>query len=193
MNDLEFEEIIEKICEGQSAYLCPEEYSRNLMKESDRGCVIFSSELLNDSLKSLLVAYYRKDKDNNIVKKLFSPYSPLSTFESKISICFASYLISTDMYSLLQNIRKMRNKFAHEKGLITFDDSKVRDIYFNLINEKPAKSSGHAPNSKTTNGDIYNRLKFAECVIKLLSRIDVVQQAICLGAPPTKLIERFEG
>ena len=117
----------------------PEQWDIILMNEfqneSDRAAVIVTSSLFDTALHSLLKNCFvpiPTSTDN-----LFdSPNSPLSTFSSKIDICFRISLISSKFCRDLHLIRKIRNEFAHNIHGCTFENCVIRQRVLEL-----AKSS----------------------------------------------------
>ena len=87
-------------------------FNQQLQKESDRGIVLVSAELISVLLQELLAKKFLSD--SRIGNILFNqPGSSLSSFYSKIELSFAMGLISDDEYHDLQIVRKVRNQFAH--------------------------------------------------------------------------------
>jgi len=157
-----------------------DEYTENVLKESDRGCVIVSADMLDSSLESLLRLSFRHDKkDHKITNGLFLTYAPLSTFAAKINICYASELISNKMYSSLNTIRKMRNRFAHSRQVIDFQDQSNNDLLSVLISIRGASTGDEL--YSTLPDSIKNRRMFSLCVIHLLSKINCISTAINEG------------
>lgn len=101
--------------------------------ENNRSTVIVCASILDTQLENLLKKALYTDK--NIDEKLFSGANAiLSTFSSKITMAYYLKIISEDEMKLLNDIRKIRNMFAHEidisKGKIS--DS-IKDRCLNLV------------------------------------------------------------
>lgn len=107
-----------------------DELREALSKESDRGLIMVSASFLNDALEGLLHAKFcvinRKPK--SVLNALFNSFGPLSTFSAKINMAFAIDLIEKWMYEDLENLRKLRNEFAHGIRPLLFDSDEVRKL-----------------------------------------------------------------
>jgi DNA-binding MltR family transcriptional regulator len=102
---------------------------RELDKESDRGKVLISCSLLDEFARRMLLAFM---VDCAQSKKLVEGFNaPLGTFSTRISALYAFGLISTDEFKELENLRKIRNKFAHEI-YVSFEDQQIKDLVKNL-------------------------------------------------------------
>ena len=109
--------------------------AKTLLKESDRGCVIFSAALLDEGLEMLIRACCHADITSikSSVDPLFQTYAPLSTFSGKIQLCYAFRLIPKVLRDNLELVRRMRNDFAHDYGPIDFNDPKCRQRFDEFI------------------------------------------------------------
>lgn len=93
--------------------------------ESERGCVIIGTALLDDALSELLEAKFVKDEllPRDVVKFLLTkgPVPPLRPFAMKIIMCRAFGLISEETYASLEAIRQARNEFSHSSEAAEID------------------------------------------------------------------------
>ena len=95
--------------------------------KSDRALLITIGSILDTQLESLLKSFLIKDNKRD--EKLFNNNSPLSNFNSKISMCYYLGIISKYEYEALEIIRKIRNIFAHEIEIKKLEDSQsIRDL-----------------------------------------------------------------
>src|SRR6185369_4843044 len=90
-----------------------------LLEESDRGLVLAGAAFLDDARSELLAATLRvnlskKDKDS-----LFTHSGPLSSMSSRSLVAYALELIDEDMRKSLDQLRKIRNHYAHFAGITT--------------------------------------------------------------------------
>ncbi len=101
-----------------------DELASALLKESDRGCVMIAAAFLDDALEEVLRSFFRTDPFSlkNAVDPLLAGNGPISTFSSRIQLCYALMLITTNMRKELDLTRKLRNDFAHTWGPMDFDD-----------------------------------------------------------------------
>ncbi len=99
--------------------------------ESDRASAILIASYFDDTLEGILKKYFVSIDSST--DEIFDGYGPLSTFNAKIDIIFRLGLISKTFKTDLHRVRKIRNHFAHNTGIISFNDEPVRswvnDIY----------------------------------------------------------------
>lgn len=101
-------------------------------KESQRASAILAAAMLEQALEALLRG--RLVPIPTQTDPLFdAAYAPLSSFSSKIDLCFRLGLISGPLTRDLHLIRKIRNDFAHNVTGCTFDDSAVRSRVLELV------------------------------------------------------------
>ncbi len=94
--------------------------------ESDRACVIMAAALLDTALKSLLIS--RLAPTTGSTDPLFDgANAPMSTFNSRIEMCYRFGLLSSRFCRDLHLIRKIRNEFAHNIVGCKFSETSVRD------------------------------------------------------------------
>lgn len=105
-------------------------FRQALSKESDRGCALFAAAYLDSALSDLLFLSFVESK--KIEDDLFEGNAPLSAFSSRIKMAFYLGRISAECRADLDTIRKIRNDFAHEAGLISFDSQSTADRCRNL-------------------------------------------------------------
>jgi hypothetical protein len=84
-------------------------FSGPFRAESDRACAVLGAALLDARLESLFQRRLRHFSD-----KLLSHSGPLGPFSARIQVARALAWISDDVHFDLDQIRKIRNVFAHE-------------------------------------------------------------------------------
>lgn len=82
-------------------------------------------------LELILKSFLVEDEKND--EQVFEGNGPLSTFSSKIKLTYRLGLISREEARTLDQIRNIRNRFAHSLGGMTFLDQKVRSWCNNII------------------------------------------------------------
>lgn len=92
-------------------------------KESDRGAAILAGSFLEHYLGLFLKS---KTVDEAVSETLFGSMGPLSTFSQRIAIAYAFGFIDKESYAALENIRKIRNYFAHHPIDGSFQDEEVK-------------------------------------------------------------------
>jgi mannitol operon repressor len=96
-----------------------------LGKESERGAVVIAATLIDDLLGQTILAFLVDHKEAGRLLDGFN--APLGTFASRILAAFALGLLSEEEYRECENIRKVRNIFAHNIHT-SFGDQKVKDL-----------------------------------------------------------------
>ncbi|MEH6773268.1 MAG: hypothetical protein V7668_05050 [Cereibacter changlensis] len=90
--------------------------------ETARGRALVTASVIEEMLESVLRSFLLED---SATKKLFDdPNAPLSTFSAKASASRALGLITSEEFSDIDLVRKIRNAFAHNI-LCSFADPKV--------------------------------------------------------------------
>lgn len=89
------------------------EFLVEMKEENDRAIVIVGAANVDDLLKSLiehsLLPPLNKKQD-----ELLSDNSPISSFSSRINLCYRLGLIDKQLCQLLHILKKLRNDFAHK-------------------------------------------------------------------------------
>jgi len=73
---------------------------------------------------------------DQIIKELFRPYAPLSTFAAKIQLAYGYGLISKEDYCDIEIIRKLRNDVAHSKKHFTFESIEIKNLVLTITAAK---------------------------------------------------------
>src|SRR5919205_315616 len=93
--------------------------------ETDRAAVILGAAKLDYILYQILQKYLIPNVGSR--DELLEGDSPLSSFSSKINICYRLGLIDAEFTRALHLIRKIRNAFAHEVSGCRLDSGAHRD------------------------------------------------------------------
>ncbi len=174
--------------------------AETLMRESDRGCAIFSAAILEGDLEALLRAFCRKDglSVKKVVDPLFHTYAPFATFSAKIQVAFALRLITQDLKRKLDVVRRLRNDFAHEPGPLTFETPECQDRLRLLIADgDPSVPSPdddkHVPGmGSVTKRQFINRVAFALAVAEMAALIAFIRARAEAGQDPRLIVEKLE-
>lgn len=113
-----------------------DKYYETLIKESDRGSVIVGASMLEHLLEKLIrkkLFAATKGSRKESTKSLFERNGPFSSFWSNINFTYALGIIDEDIYNSLELIRKIRNEFAHNYDMVSFDDTKISNKMKKLI------------------------------------------------------------
>ncbi len=111
-----------------------------LSKESDRGCALVASAYLENELTELLSCFF-VELDRKREKAVWDFTGPVGTFSSKIKLAFALGLISDELEKSLDNVRDIRNKFAHLQEPLTFDSDQIKSRVLNILPTSSIKES----------------------------------------------------
>lgn len=174
-------------------------------KESDRGCVIIGTAMVEDELELLLRAYCRNDRQvvKRVVDPLFRTYAPFSTLSGKIAVSFALGLIPENLHDCLTLLRKFRNDFAHEDTLTSFQTPKNKarlNTLFRLLSEwRGSKKSEEflmgeqfhreyvekVPHmGNLTKEQLAERVAFALAIMNILTRLEVARELATVTPRP---------
>ncbi len=103
---------------------------KSLRLLDDRGLVLCMASFAEERLGELLSVFLIEGKS---AEKILSGFNaPLGNFSTRIEACHALGLITTDQYSDLLNLRKIRNIFAHSWKEVTLDQDHIGDRITNL-------------------------------------------------------------
>lgn len=114
---------------------------------SDRATAIVAASLVEDHLTTALQARFHKH--DQLHAELFKGTGPLAAFSTKIKMAVLVGLLSEKACKETQQIRKIRNHFAHETRSVTFEAQPICDMVKSLtlpdwydirIRVKPADS-----------------------------------------------------
>ena len=103
---------------------------RQTKDEPDRGRALVLTAWLDDALDQYMRT--RVVDDKKVIESLFDGDRPLSTFSARINAAYAFAYISNGVFRDLHAIRNIRNRFAHERALLTFEDQSIKDMCHNL-------------------------------------------------------------
>lgn len=87
---------------------------------SDRALAIVLSAILEDRLTSIIRFLMRRD--TTIANELFKPTGPLGPFGTKIRLAYMLRIIEHTMYNDMFIVSKIRNKFAHDLSVDSFEN-----------------------------------------------------------------------
>jgi hypothetical protein len=131
-------------------------FRKALTSESDRGCALFAAAYLDVSLSDLL--YVSLVENKRIENDLFKGTAPLATFSARIKLAYYLGLISMACRRDLDVIRSIRNDFAHDPEIVSFQTQSICD-----------RSRGLAFSYQTQDSD--PRSHFTAAVLGVLAQI----------------------
>jgi DNA-binding MltR family transcriptional regulator len=127
--------------------------------ESDRAAVIVAASILDELLRSFLVAKLVPVSSSS--DDLFDgSNAPLGTFSSRIEMAFRVGLVSVKFARDLHLVRKIRNDFAHTIHGASFEDTRVK----NRVSELDNSNGIYIRNPKTAAKETTTRAHFLQAV-----------------------------
>jgi DNA-binding MltR family transcriptional regulator len=99
-------------------------------QSSARAYGIVLSAILENHLTAILRLLMRREP--KIADELFRPTGPLGPFGTKIKLAYLMRVIHKDLYSDLTIVTKIRNAFAHDLSISSFDQQMVTDLIKNM-------------------------------------------------------------
>lgn len=113
-------------------------FRNHLDNETDRGSALMAAAFLDELLKDLLKCFLVDDQKS--LKELFSGTGGLSSFSSRIELCYLLGLIPVNIKKDLHLIRKIRNEFAHSMDIIDFNHPSIaarcRELKYNAFQDQ---------------------------------------------------------
>ena len=111
----------------------------SLQQESDRGCVLVGAamidNLIDDMLRKFLIPAQNKSKEDS----LLDLGRACGEAGAKLNLIYRLSLIDNDIYLAIKNVYKLRNKFAHFDGQVSFHADETKNDVLNII--EPIKES----------------------------------------------------
>lgn len=98
--------------------------------DSDRSVGIVGAALLESRLRALEI--WLLERDEKVSHELFRPAGAIGFFESQIQLGRLLGLYSDAAYRDLMAVKRIRNTFAHQVAVRTFDDQPVRELVRDL-------------------------------------------------------------
>lgn len=99
---------------------------RAVCKESDRSAALMVTSYVEEILRRAFSMHLNADVEGG-VKGLLEGNGPLSTFSDRIKLAHALGWIEKDQASEINQLRKIRNVFAHEFRINTFSEKPIVD------------------------------------------------------------------
>lgn len=100
-----------------------QDFYKSLNDGNDLTCILMAINYLDQCLSTILQNHFRKGKTSNNI--LEQGRGALGTFYNRASIAYCLSLISKNTITNLNKFADIRNKFAHQHQMLTFDDPKI--------------------------------------------------------------------
>jgi DNA-binding MltR family transcriptional regulator len=109
--------------EGLDKKLTPAELAAFEDETSDRARAIVLAAILEDHLTAVLKFLMRRDEA--VAKELFKSTGPLGPFGTKIRMGYMLRVLHQTTYKDFLIVSRIRNRFAHDLILTTFEDQQI--------------------------------------------------------------------
>lgn len=106
-----------------------------LLNESERGAIIIGTAKVEEQLSKFIEKILPNDS-KKYKKKLLEYPGVLSSFSAKIELAYAFRLISENLYTSLNSLRKIRNEAAHSSN--SFSIAEVRTRFEEIFDLGPS-------------------------------------------------------
>lgn len=119
---------------GINDKLTPDERKAFYDQSSPRAVAIILATIVENHLTALLRLLMRRGSaaDKRIADELFRQTGPLGPFATKIRVAYMLRIIHGTTYNDLLVISRIRNRFAHDVSLKSFDDQPIREWIKNM-------------------------------------------------------------
>ena len=95
---------------------------RDLHQSSDRAVAIIAATLVEARLKTALFEKFQRHE--KLEKEMFRSTGPLGSFSAKIDMAFMMKIISLGAHRDLENMKNIRNRFAHYIDIKDFESQR---------------------------------------------------------------------
>ena len=113
-------------------------------KESDRGGVLIATSMLDNLLEKIISSYLVDTPESSKLLEGFN--APIGTLSSRVLCAYALGLLSEKEYRECEQLRKIRNDFAHHVHA-SYNDQSIVDRCKNLtysVQETDPSAKGYA-------------------------------------------------
>jgi len=155
------------------------DFLTEFQNESERAAAVLGAAYLDDLLKQLLEGFLVNDEA--ALKELLSDMNALGTYAVRAKVAYAAGIIAKDERDDLAQIGAIRNKFAHRKEALSFEEPPVSAHCgnFTLVKERFAAEPKLAKVYPRSNRGMYN-LEVALLAYYLTRRLSHVQRVSLL-------------
>jgi DNA-binding MltR family transcriptional regulator len=91
----------------------------------DRGLAITLAAIVDNRLTSIVKLMMRHDAPA-LINELSQPNGPLGNFRTKIHLAYLLRIIDKPLHEDLMTVLRIRNKFAHDLSIKSFDQEPIR-------------------------------------------------------------------
>ncbi len=99
--------------------------AKEFKNETDRGAAILAANYVEIYLGKYLKSFMT---DNAGIDELFNGFGPFATFSQRIKAAYALGYIDKNTKSNLELIREVRNSFAHNFKIKSFDNPRITSL-----------------------------------------------------------------
>lgn len=110
-------------------------FTQELQRETDRGLPLVAAALIDELLADSLRNFFVQDRSAD--KLLDGATAPMGALSARLQLCHALGLIDDYEKSEIELIRKIRNRFAHARHGLSFDDASINGLCTSLSSPLP--------------------------------------------------------
>jgi hypothetical protein len=107
-----------------------QQVKEEMLKGSPRAAAVVGCAIVEEHLTHVLKS--RMVKDAKVADEMFAPGRTFGDFGAKVDLGYLLGLYSKPAYKELTTIKRIRNAFAHQLKLNSFDRDDIRDLCQNL-------------------------------------------------------------
>lgn len=155
-----------------------ERLRKELDSASERACAIVGAALLDHNLADLLLSFMIDAKETK--KLLRDPDGPLGSLGNKTNIAYSLGLLTSTEYDNLKLIGNIRNAFAHQIDLASFEDQWITQKC-NLLMSSDSNGELNIPLSPR---NIYVDTVFDIAIALVKKKIDILED----GKPEKRVV-----
>ncbi len=111
-----------------------------IQRRTHSGLAIAVAAILDSQLE-LCLKQAMLPMPKKLYAQLFDPMRALGSFASKITMAYALGIVTRDIYNRLENVRKIRNAFAHSTVVLNFESAPVAPLLDRLKKSMELKTN----------------------------------------------------
>jgi len=139
------------------------EAAASFERESDRGSALIAIAWVDDALEACLRSRFKDEQA--IVDSVLRQDGPLGSFSSRIKVAYLLGVITASLYKDLDNMRKIRNEFAHVRRKASFKDQRIKDRCKLLVGAKAYEHGTGNPIRSPRQRFLISALFATECLL----------------------------
>jgi DNA-binding MltR family transcriptional regulator len=147
-------------------------------QQTDRGCAIILTAIVDDYLRQLLIKRLRPLSKSEVGDLFDAANAPLSSFAAKIDLGFALGLYRRELKDSMHAMRRIRNRFAHQIAPLTFSSASIKEKCGGPVSEIPYEKGEAGRKIDDLRGQFYLSGFVATILFKILLSHDISIQKV---------------